>query len=68
MDAVFSNTDEKHILNICSQLPSMSEQAVLALMDKDWQFAKDTLSEHVGKAYRIDKISESYSKITEVSL
>ncbi len=68
MDAVFSNTDEKHILNICSQLPSMSEQAVLALMDKDWQFAKETLSEHVGKAYRIDKISESYSKITEVSL
>ena len=68
MDAVFSNTDEKHILNICAQLPNMAEQAILALMDKDWEYAKKSLGSHVGKAYRIEKVTESYSKLVEVSL
>ena len=68
MDAVFSNTDEKHIRNICDELPAMAEQAILAIMDKDWNVAKSSLVDNVGKAYRINKISESETHIEEVML
>lgn len=63
MDAVFSNTDEGHIENICRELPKMAEQAVLAIMDKDWSVASHSLEDHVGKKYRIVKESETYSHI-----
>lgn len=63
MDAVFSNTDDIHINNICTQLPTLSEQAVLAIMDKDWKYANEPLGSHVGCVYRIRKISESCSSI-----
>lgn len=63
MDAVFSNTDEGHIENICRELPKLAEQAVLAIMDKDWAVASHSLENHVGKKYRIVKESETYSHI-----
>ncbi len=65
MDAVFSNTDEGHIKNICKELPKLSEQAIMALMDKDWSVASQTLEKNVGKKYRIEKISETQSRIVE---
>ena len=65
MDAVFSNTDEEHIINICKELPKLAEQAILALMDRDWKYAKPALNEYVGKRYRINKISETQSEIIE---
>lgn len=68
MDAVFSNTDEQHIRNICHELPSMAEQSVLAIMEKDWNIAKKTLLPNVGKVYRIRKISEYETQIEEVSV
>lgn len=68
MDAVFSNTDQKHIQNICKELPKMAEQAILAIMDKDWKYAKTSLLPYVGKAYRINKISETETHIMEVTL
>lgn len=68
MDAVFSNTDEQHIRNICHELPSMAEQSVLAIMEKDWNIAKRTLSPNVGKVYRINKISEYETQIKEVTI
>lgn len=63
MDAVFSNTDEIHIKNICKNLPELAEQSILAIMDKDWNFAKEPLSDKVGSAYRIEKINERLSKL-----
>lgn len=66
MDAVFSNTDENHIRNICKELPKLAQQAVLALMDKDWDVASSSLDEYVGKKYRIEKISETHSELKEV--
>lgn len=66
MDAVFSNTDEGHIKNICRELPKLAEQAILAIMDKDWVIASQSLEEHVGKKYKIEKVSETYSRIVEL--
>lgn len=63
MDAVFSNTDENHIRNICTELPKLAEQAILAIMEKDWTVASQSLDERVGKKYRIKKISETRSEI-----
>ena len=37
-------------------------------MDKDWNVAKSSLVDNVGKAYRINKISESETHIEEVML
>ena len=66
MDAVFSNTDENHIRNICRELPKLAEQAILAIMDKDWAIASESLENRVGKRYRIQKISETESKIEAI--
>lgn len=66
MDAVFSNTDDVHIRNICEELPKLSEQAILAIMDKDWVIAADSLENRVDKKYRIVKESETYSHIEEL--
>ncbi|WP_400201652.1 AAA family ATPase [Candidatus Methanarcanum hacksteinii] len=63
MDAVFSNTDEGHIRNICKELPKLAEQAVLAIMEKDWAVAASSLEEYVGVKYSIKKISETQSII-----
>lgn len=68
MDAVFSNTDEEHIKNICRELPKLAEQGVLAIMDKDWAIASQSLDSHVGKKYRIEKESETLSHIVEMKL
>ena len=66
MDAVFSNTDEEHIKNICRELPKLAEQGILAIMDKDWAIASQSLDSYVGKKYRIEKISETKSRIVEL--
>ncbi len=66
MDAVFSNTDGEHIRNICEVLPKLSEQSILAIMEKDWDIASESLKNYVGKKYIIKKKSETYSQIIEV--
>ncbi len=66
MDAVFSNTDEIHIQRICNELPNLAQQAVLAIMEKDWNVASKTLDKHVGRKYRIVKESESRSRIEAI--
>jgi len=63
MDAVFTNTDDKHIENICKQFPLLAEQAIIALMDKDWKLANKSLEGHLGQIYRIEKKSETESII-----
>lgn len=65
MDAPFSNIDEIHIANISKVLPKVSEQVIWILMEKDWNYAKDSLSDRIGYLYEIEKVnnSETYSKM-----
>lgn len=65
MDAPFSNVDEIHIANISKALPMVSEQVIWILMEKDWNYAKDSLKDKVGYIYDIEKNnnSETYSKV-----
>lgn len=55
MDAPFSNVDEIHIDNICQILPRTANQVIMAVMQKDWEFASRHLSQYVGKSYTITK-------------
>ena len=68
MDAPFSNVDEIHIENIVKIIPNVAEQVVLILMEKDWNYAKETLSDKIGYIYEINKVgnSETYSKLEEI--
>ena len=63
MDAPFSNTDETHIENISKVLPSIAEQVILIVMNKDWEYAKHTMLDKVANLYQIEKKSEINSSI-----
>ncbi len=63
MDAPFSSADEKHIANISKVLPQVAEQVILVVMNKDWEYARDTMNERVGIVYHIEKNSEVNSVI-----
>jgi DNA sulfur modification protein DndD len=65
MDAPFSNVDATHIANITSMLPDITEQLIVIVMCKDWQHAKATLQNKVGKAYNIVKTSDTISSIQQ---
>ena len=55
MDAPFSNVDEIHINNICSILPGTAGQIIMAVMQKDWEYASHNLKSYVGETYKIVK-------------
>ena len=55
MDAPFSNVDEIHIDNICKILPKTANQVIMAVMQKDWEYAAINLDKFVGKSYMITK-------------
>ncbi|MCQ2211173.1 MAG: AAA family ATPase [Paludibacteraceae bacterium] len=59
MDAPFSNVDEIHIDNICKILPMTANQVVMAVMQKDWEYAAKNLQRYVGKSYSIEKDRDS---------
>ena len=59
MDAPFSNVDEIHIKNICGILPHTSNQIIMAVMKKDWDYAAEDLNKYVGKSYLIEKDRDS---------
>ena len=65
MDAPFSNTDDEHIKNICKALPSFCDQIVMFVMQKDFNYASETISHKVGKMYRLVKISETEATVKE---
>lgn len=67
MDAPFSNIDEIHIANICSILPDIAEQVIIAVMKKDWDQASDRLSNKIGKTYLIEKDIDSKGNEIETS-
>ena len=55
MDAPFSNVDEIHINNICKILPNTANQVIMAVMQKDWEYAAVNLDKYVGMSYTITK-------------
>ena len=62
MDAPFSNVDEIHIDNICKILPKTANQVIMAVMQKDWEYAAVNLGQYVGKSYTITKDKDAAGK------
>lgn len=62
MDAPFSNVDEIHIDNICKILPNTANQVIIAVMQKDWEYASGNLESYVGKSYKIEKDRDEFGK------
>ncbi len=65
MDAPFSNTDEVHIKNICEALPKYCDQIVMFVMEKDFNYAQDTIRDKIGKVYRLEQRSQTESIVVE---
>ena len=62
MDAPFSNVDEIHIDNICKILPKTANQVIMAVMQKDWEYAAKNLDQFVGTSYLIAKDKDTSGK------
>lgn len=67
MDAPFSNVDEIHIDNICKILPNTANQVIMAVMQKDWEYASTNLQKYVGKSYVIEKDHDVNGKEIDTS-
>lgn len=67
MDAPFSNVDEIHIDNICKILPNTANQVIMAVMQKDWEYASKNLQQRVGKSYDIEKDIDANGKEIDTS-
>ena len=67
MDAPFSNVDEIHIDNICRILPKTANQVIMAVMQKDWEYASVNLDRYVGKSYSISKDRDASGKEIDTS-
>ncbi len=67
MDAPFSNVDEIHIDNICKILPKTANQVIMAVMQKDWEYAAVNLGEYVGKSYSITKDKDAEGKEIDIA-
>lgn len=66
LDAAFSHADENHTKNIARELSKSVNQLVLAIMKKDWVYAKEGLVGKVGRMYELNKIDETEIHIQEV--
>lgn len=67
MDAPFSNVDEIHIDNICKILPKTANQVIMAIMQKDWEYAAKNLDQYVGISYIILKDRDDEGKEIDTS-
>lgn len=65
LDAAFSNVDEQHVINISKVLPEVAGQLILIVMDKDWNYAAKELDHLVGVKYRLNKKTETYTKVAK---
>ena len=63
MDAPFSNADENHTKNISRILPEVAEQVIMFVMRKDWNYAEKVMNDKVGAMYKLNKISETNTKL-----
>lgn len=68
LDAPFSQADHKHIPAICKMISAKAEQIILVVMEKDWNYAKDTLENNIGKSYYLEKKSETETVVKEVTV
>lgn len=68
LDAPFSQADTQHIRNLGKLLAKIQDQAIFAVMEKDWEVAKEELSPYVGIYYRIHKEKEYKARIMKESL
>lgn len=65
VDAPFSNTDEKHIQNICNKLPIFCNQIIMFVMSSHYHMAKSAIGDRVGEIYHIERYSETYDEVKE---
>lgn len=65
LDAPFSNTDQVHVERISKVLPSIANQLILIVMEKDWNHARDVIVPRIGCSYRLNKQSEIHTIIEE---
>lgn len=63
LDAAFSHADDIHTHNIAKELSTATNQLILALMKKDWLYAKSGLIGKVGRMYELVKIDEEEARI-----
>lgn len=64
LDGPFSKLGDENIELIAKVLPQVSEQVIIFMLKKDWEYTK--LDEFVGKSYYIDKKpEESFATIRE---
>ena len=64
MDAPFSNADETHTTNISKVLPEVAEQIIMFVMQKDWNYAERVIDNRVGRRYRLNKITETFTQVS----
>ena len=65
LDAPFSQADENHVPAISKLISDNAEQIILVVMEKDWNYAKDILDDKVGRFYRLEKLTETNTKVRE---
>lgn len=63
MDAPFSNADEKHTTNISRVLPTVAEQVIMFVMQKDWNYAEKVMHDKVGAQYKLNKINDVHTQL-----
>ena len=63
IDAPFSNTDPTHIANICNNLPKYCDQVIMFVMESHYDKAKSTIVDRVGKIYRLNKQTETFTTV-----
>lgn len=63
LDAAFSHTDDNHTQAISRELAKTTKQLVFAVMEKDWNYAQNSIKDRVNKIYKIEKVSEDISEI-----
>jgi len=66
LDAAFSHADEGHVKAISKELAASTKQLVLAIMPKDWNYAKQVIQESVAHMYQLEKLNETSVVIKDV--
>ena len=56
-----------HIDNICKILPKTANQVIMAVMQKDWEYAAKNLDQYVGISYTILKDRDAEGKEIDTS-
>ena len=65
MDAPTSTQDDRHIANVFRYTISVTDQIILFINNKDWQYVKPVLEDKIGEVYELNKVSEIVTKVEE---